>query len=100
MSYDSSFEIVDYKLISICIIVLLRRFETEGIYGSVHSIMVFITYTPSESLILCNILETPKHVLRQTVKALMKCRKMRHFMKVYIVVEHRNNLQGLKFVLI
>ena len=44
----------------------------------------FVSFESIGDLTLC-IQETPKRVLVQTVKTLMKCRIMGHFIRVYIV---------------
>ena len=41
--------------------------------------------------------ETPKRVLLQTVKTQMKCRIMRHFIRVYPVCKGRKDLQTKEY---
>ena len=52
---------------------------------------------------LCSALcirETPKYLLQQTVKTLMKCSIMLHFIMVCAVCLGKNSLQGQKYILI
>ena len=71
------------------VFILSERFGNEDGIPATYQVIYFIGWKPdpsqvNDSLILC-ILETPKGVLWQTVKTLMKCSIMLHFIRVFIV---------------